>query len=182
MAVVICLILVSAQVFAAAPIIQSRGQIVWAAVAYYDRSYMKDGEQVTIFQDSSVNIVNLDLERSITLQSVQLLDNDQNVIKEYLADPLVLGPLKGGRFIANAFTLGIPHFSGAPALPFAEENLCFLIKWKAKGEVTAPAIGSAFAFILVDAPGGHRQLSVMPLAGKVIKERQGWWPFGSDGW
>jgi hypothetical protein len=176
-----CLIILSAPAFAAAPIITSKGQIVWAPAAYYDRSYMKDAEQVTIFQDSSVTIVNLDLERTIILQSVQLLDNDQNIIKEYVADPIVLGPLKGGRFIANAFTLGIPHFTGAPALPFAEENLCFLVKWKAKNEVTTPAIGSAFAFILVDAPGGHRQLSVVPFGSKVIKERKSWSLF-PDGW
>jgi hypothetical protein len=176
--VIMCIIFVAAPAFAAGSLHQCRGQMVLAPAAYYDRSYMKGGELVVSIQDSMLSIVNLDLANKIKLMTVRLIDSDQNVIKDYLPEPITLDPLQGGHFFANPQNLGIDRFPFSPIPPFPGDMLYFLVEWKAEVTVTAPAIGSASLFLLVDGDGpGARPLSITPHTSKVIKEKKKWLPF-----
>lgn len=176
--VVMCLIFVSVPAFAGGAVHQCRGQMVLAPAAYYDRSYMKDEELVVSIQDSMLSIVNLDLANKIKLMTVRLIDSDQNVIKDYLPEPITLDPLQGGHFYANPQNLGIDRFSVSPVPPFPGDLLYFLVEWKAEVTVTAPAIGSASLFLLVDGDGpGARPLSIAHHTSKVLKEKKKWLPF-----
>ena len=106
------------------------------------------------------------------------MDSDQNVIKDYLPEPIALDPLQGGHFFANPQNLGIDRFSFSPVPSFPGDILYFLVEWKAKVMVTAPAVGSASLFLLVDGDGpGARPLSIAHHTTKVLKEKRRRLPF-----
>ena len=121
--VIMCLIFVSVPAFAGGAVHKCRGQTVWAPAAYYDRSYMKGGELVVSIQDSMLSIVNLDLANKIKLMTVRLIDSDQNVIKDYLPEPITLDPLQGVIFLPILRTWASTVFPSLLFLPFL--GICY---------------------------------------------------------
>ena len=162
--VVLCLILLATTAFAAKPVDVSRGQLVFVGASYNDLSYMRDGQVINQFTTTKLFIRNIDLERPITVLSVDFYGPDGALVHEYVDTPIVIDPLTAAEFVTSFPVLGESPYELGAGQP------CFLVKWKANKLVNEPRIVANIATVRIDGTfieflaSGHAQ-------GVVLKEK-----------
>jgi len=123
-----CLMLnTSAAVTIASEVVLSKGQIVYVPV--YSHIYIGDREHpfdLTV----TLSVRNTDINRSITLVSVDYYDTDGKMLSHYLKEPLQIRPLASARYIIRESD----RSGGAGAN--------FLVKWKSDTPVNVPILES----------------------------------------
>ena len=162
--VVLCLILLATTAFAAKPVDVSRGQLVFVGASYNDLSYMRDGQVINQFTTTKLFIRNIDLERPITVLSVDFYGPDGALVHEYVDTPIVIDPLTAAEFVTSFPVLGRPVFEAGEGVP------CFLVKWKANKLVNEPIIAASISIVRLD--GNFIEfLATQSIRGVVLKEK-----------
>jgi hypothetical protein len=94
----------------------------------------RSGKPATLLLSAMLSIRNVDPAQSISVRSVRYYDNDGKLLREYYAEPKVLGPLASTEvFVEHRDTAG-----GAGAN--------FLVSWQADQPVNAPIIETVNAY------------------------------------
>ncbi|MDY6990086.1 MAG: DUF3124 domain-containing protein [Thermodesulfobacteriota bacterium] len=99
---------------------------VYVPATYVDLNHY-DAQGNLIYEEFSMSRLyfrNTDPNKSVTLTSVDFYDPDGNLVKEYLTEPQILGPLASVSFAANWGTLQEPPYENNGGRP------CFIVKWK----------------------------------------------------
>ncbi len=109
------------------PLATSWGQVVY--VPAYSHIYFGDRGK-TFNLSVTLSIRNVDKNNTIEVKSVQYLDEQGKVVRELIAQPLVIAPFAAGRFFIRESDVT----GGSEA--------AFLVRWQAAHPVTPPVIGA----------------------------------------
>jgi hypothetical protein len=99
----------------------------------YDPSGIVLKKRISITQ---LNIRNVDLDRDITVTSVNFYGPDGQIVKAYLPAPEDIGPLASITFYAELDVLGIPPYDRTAGQP------SFIVKYESSKETNAALIQS----------------------------------------
>ena len=127
-ALMFCLVLLGAASFAgAAEVVQSRGQVVYVPV--YSHIYIGNNER-PYYLAATLSIRNTSFKDVLVLTSVEYLDSDGNLLKNYVEKPVTVKAMGSIRFVVKeADTAG---GSGAK----------FIVRWNSGNPVSYPLIES----------------------------------------
>ena len=156
--IALCLILLSTTAFAWGEIKRSKGQTV-----YVPATSIKVGDHQ--YSYTKVIIRNVDPNNSITVNSVSFYNPNGGFVREFLDEPVTVGPWGSLSDILISGLLGDPIYAHDEGRPF------FIVEWQADNWVIPSSIVASQGYWTntLELRGWSK------LQGIVIKEK---WPFG----
>jgi hypothetical protein len=137
--VAMCLFVLSINAFAES---SKKKQTVYVPAVHNDLSV----ESESRIGLTRLVIRNIDLQKPITLISVDFYDSDGTLIKEYLDSKLSLGPLASITFINDDLQNLYPN----------GDRPSFIVKWEGDKGVNSPIIASSIGILTLD-PNHHNK-------------------------
>ena len=162
---VLCFLIISTNCFAAwrwANPSTSFGQIILVPATHVDFSYVKDSVTIDQRAVTVVTVRNANLDKTITLKSVNFYDPEGVFIIDLLGSPQTINPLASMRF--STTDLAVPLY------PARGNRPTILIEWEAGKKVVPPNVNSNHSIIRSDGDG-YVFLGVTETAPQIIKER-----------